>query len=305
MKYWGLSLFFILTGAIFTWAHWADNRDWKKVEKLVGYPGQAEGDGFKITVPRLDLNVLVHGIPVDPRAGLTSWFAFSPLEHGTLMMGEMVLVDWEVPRIEALLESDRLTLTSIYRPFNGENPGVERIDFMGKGSRVFLAQEARGLLAATSMPFSPLSEEKPPSSAQTAFALPLEKILGPAQWTGVGLSFVFIPPKTVTNEGIEIPSYMGFETSFHFQPDGKNAKVYGQWVLPQEEAIKVTESLMKNHVGITDTHSALSDLSPSQLFIDFWDEGDPVKIARIFQEVLGQTELAAPKQVHAAETQQP
>jgi hypothetical protein len=218
------------------------------------------------------------------------------------MIGEMVLVDWEVPRIEALLESDRLTFTSIYRPFNGENPGVERIDFMGKGSRVFLAQEARALLAATSMPLSPFLEEKPPSAAQTAFGLPLEKILGPAQWTGGGLSFFFVP-KTVANEGMEIPSYMGLETSFHFQPDGKNVKVYGQWVLPQAEAGKVIESLMKNHIGITDIHSELLNLSPPQVFIDFWDEGDPVKIAKVLQEALGQTGLAEP--VHAAETQQP
>ncbi len=303
MKWLGLSLFLILTGTVFTWAHWADNHDWKKVEKLVGYPGQAEGDGFKINVPRLDLNVLVHGFPVDPRAGLTSWFAFLPLPLGNLMMGEMVLVDWEVPRIEALLESDQLTLTAIYRPFNGENPGVERVDFMGKGSRVFLAQEARTLLAATSMPISPHLEEKESSATLTVFNQPLEKILGPAQEAGEALSFLFTPLKAVTNDGAAIPSYMGFETNFHFQPDGKQTKVYGQWVLPQEEAIQVTESLMKNHIGITNIHSALLDLSPSEVFIDFWAEGDAVKIAKILKEILEKSPLVNSTPGNAIETQ--
>jgi len=303
MKWLGLSLFLILAGAIFTWAHWADNRDWKKVEKLVGYPGQAEGDGFKINVPRLDLNILVHGFPIDPRAGLTSWFAFLPLQHGNLMMGEMVLVEWEVPRIEALLESDQLTLTAIYRPFNGENPGVERVDFTGKGSRVFLAQEARALLAATSMPILPHLEEKPLLAAQTAFGPLLEKILGPAEWTGGTLSFLFTPLKAVTNDGTEIPSYMGFETSFHFQPDGKQTKVYGQWVLPQKEAIRMTESLMKNHIDITNTHSSLLDLSPPEVFIDFWAEGDAVKIAKILKEILGKTQLVNLTPGNTIETQ--
>jgi len=304
MKWFGLSLFIILTGAVFTWAHWADNRDWKKVEKLVGYPGQVEGDGFQISVPRLDLNVLVHGFPVEPRAGLTSWFAFQPLLHGNLMIGEMVLVDWEVLRIEALLESDQLTLTAIYRPFNGENPGVEKVDFMGKGSRVFLAQEARALLAATSMPISSHLEENPLSAAQTVFSLPLEKILGPAQWTGTALSFLFVPREAVTNDGTEIPS-IGFETSFHFQMDGKQTKVYGQWVLPPEEAIQVTESLMKNHIDITNTHSVLLKLSPEEVFIDFLAEGDPIEIAKVLKAALGRTKLAAPASVNAAETQQP
>jgi hypothetical protein len=153
------------------------------------------------------------------------------------------------------------------------------------------------------MPILPHLEEKPLLASQTAFGLSLEKILGPAQETGETLSFLFTTSKAVTNDGTEIPSYMGFETSFHFQPDGKNAKVYGQWVLPQAEAGKVIESLMKNHIGITDIHSELLNLSPPQVFIDFWDEGDPVKIAKVLQEALGQTGLAEP--VHAAETQQP
>jgi hypothetical protein len=196
MKWLWLTLSFILVGGILAWARWADgaaNRDWKTVERLVGYPGQTEGDGFKISVPRLDLNILVHGSWVDPRAGLTSWFAFEPRSHGSLLIGEMVLVDWETPRIEALLESNQLTLTSIYRPFNGENPGVERVGFTGSGSRVLLAQEAKTLLTATSMPAPPPSAQTPPSAGQSAFALPLEKILGPAQWRGGTLSFSFVP----------------------------------------------------------------------------------------------------------------
>jgi len=307
MKWLWLTLSFILVGGVLTWARWADgaaNRDWKTVERLVGYPGQTEGDGFKITVPRLDLNVLVHGSWVDPRAGLSSWFAFKPESHGNLLTGEMVLVDWETPRIEALLESNQLTLTSIYRPFNGENPGIERLGFTGSGSRTLLAQEARILLAATSMPASSPLAQNPPSVAQTAFALPLEKILGPAQWEGGALSFSFVSAKAITYEGAEIPDYMGFETSFHFQPDVKKSKIYGQWVLSQEEAKKVIESLMINHIGVTDTHSLLLDLSPQQVFIDFWTEGDPIEIAKFLKEALGKTQLVGWTPGHAQETQQ-
>lgn len=305
MKWLWLILFFILAGGVLAWARWADgaaNRGWKTVERLVGYPGQTEGDGFKISVPRLDLNVLVHGSWVDPRAGLTSWFAFQPKSHGCLLTGEMVLVDWETPRIEALLESNQLTLTSIYRPFNGENPGVERVGFTGSGSRVLLAQEAKTLLAATSMPASSPLAQNPPSSAQIAFELPLEKILGPAQWEGGALSFSFAPAKAVTCEGAEIPAYMGFETIFHFQPDVKKSKIYGQWVLSREEAKKVIESLMINHIGVTDTHSLLLDLSPQPVFVDFWTEGDPIKIAEVLREALGKTQLVGWTPGHAQET---
>ena len=308
MKWLWLTLFFILIGSVLALARWADgaaNRDWETVERLVGYPGETEGDSFKISVPRSDLNVLVHGSPVDPQAGLTSWFAFKPRSHGSLLIGEMVLVDWETPRIEALLESYQFALTSIYRPFNGENPGLERVGFTGSGPRALLAQEVRSLLTATSMPASSPLVKTPPSTVQTAFGLPLEKILGPAHWEGGTLSFSFVPPIPITNEGAEIPPYMGFETIFHFQTDEKISKVYGQWVLSQKEAQSVAEILMKNHIGLTDTHSVLLDLSPQPVFIDFWVEGEPIKIAKVLKEALGQTRLVGLTPGHAPETKQP
>jgi hypothetical protein len=204
-----------------------------------------------------------------------------------------------------LLQSDQLTLTSIYRPFNGETPGIVLVGFTGKGSRMLLAREAGALLAATSMPTLAPWEQTPNSTAQTAFGLPLEKILGPAQWAGGALSFSFISPKAVTNEETELPSYMGFETHFYFQSERKEAKVYGQWVLSQKEAPGVIESLMKNHIGIMDTHSALLDLSPPQVFINFWAEGEPIKIAKVLKEALGKTQLAGWTPSNAPEAQQP
>jgi hypothetical protein len=181
---------------------------------------------------------------------------------------------------------------------------VVLVGFTGKGSRMLLAREAGALLAATSMPVLTPLAQTPNSTAQTAFGLPLEKILGPAQWTGEALSFSFVSPKAVTNEGTEIPAYMGLETDFHFQSDGKKAKVYGQWVLSQKEAPGVIESLMKNHIGIMDTHSALLDLSPPQVFINFWAEGDSIKIAKVLKEALRKTQLAG-WTPNAPEAQQP
>jgi hypothetical protein len=295
MRWLWLTVFLILMGGVFTWARLADvkaNRDWKTVERLMGHSGRSEGDGFKIKVPRSDLNVLVHGSWVDPRAGLNSWFSFKPLARGCLLTGELVLVDWEAPRAESLLASYQLTLTSIFRPFNGENPGIECVDFTGKGPRILLAQEARTLLAATSMPMTPPPPAaNPPTAAQTAFNLSLEKLLGPATWEGETLNFSFVSSEPVMREGIEIPSYMGLETMFHFQPDGKQTKVYGQWVISPAETQDVLESLMKNNIGITNIHSGPLNQSPQMVYVDFWTEGEPIKIAKFLKEAVKTTRL--------------
>jgi len=309
MKRLGLVLFLISMGVVFAWARWADyktNRDWKTVEQLVGYPGQAEGDGFKITVPRYDLNVLVHGSLVDSRAGLASWFAFKPLPRGSFLSGDLVLTDAEVPRVEAQLASSQMTLTALYRPFNGETPGVERISFMSQGARVLLAQEARALLAATTMPLavSPATTS-PLSPAQIAWGLPLEKSLGPGRWIGGNLTFSFVLAEPVTEANIELPSYIGLETMLHFQPEGKQAKAYGEWVLTQAEAQKVVGSLMENHIDITGTHSNLIPQSPSMVYVDFWAQGDASKLARSFKEALRQTQLVGWTPGSQSETKQP
>ena len=62
-------------------------------------------------------------------------------------------------------------------------------------------------------------------------------------------------------------------------------------------------SLMKNHIGIMDTHSALLDLSPPQVFINFWAEGEPIKIAKVLKEALGKTQLAGWTPGNAPEAQ--
>jgi hypothetical protein len=309
MKRLGLVLFLISVGVVLAWARWADykaNRDWKTVEQVVGYPGQTEGDGFKIAVPRYDLNVLVHGSLVDPQAGLASWFAFKPLPHGSFLSGDLVVTDAEVPRVEAQLASSQMTLTAFYRPFNGETPGVERISFRGQASRVLLAQKVRALLAATTMPLTAAPfKTAPVSSTQTAWALPLEKSLGPGRWIGGTLTFSFVPAEPVTEANIELPSYIRLETTLHFQPEGKQTKVYGEWDLTQAEAQKVVGSLMENHIDITGTHSTLIPQSPAMVYVDFWAEGDAPKLAKSFKEALKQTRLVGWTPGSQSETKQP
>jgi hypothetical protein len=297
MKRTALILVLVLAGTFFAWAQWSDyraNRDWKTVEKLIGFPGEARADGFKVTVPRSDLNVLVHGTLVDPQAGLASWFALKPLRKGSFLSGELTVTDAEVPLVEARLASGDLTLTSIYRPFNGETPGIERIRLRGQGSRVQLAEEARDLLAATTMPLTPAPAAL--SAPLTAMSALLEKNLGMGQWTGTAYTLTYAPAQPVTEENIEVPSYIGLETVFHFQGEGQQAKAYGQWVLKPLEARAVIQSLMKNHIVVTETHSELIEPMSGLVQVDFWAEGEPEKIAKSLKQALAKTQLvlAAP-----------
>ncbi len=270
------------------WSAWMQttaNRGWKTVEQTLGYPGQPIGEGFRVDIPRTDLNVLVHGAWLDPHAGLSSWFAFAPQPQDCLLIGELTVVDAEVGPLEAQLTAQGLTLLSLYRPFTGETPGVERLRFWGQGRRVTLAQKARALLTATGMPLS----NPVPSPAAATWGVSLEKLLGPGTRQGAVLRFDPMPAGPVTENGLTVPSYMGGQTTWFFQSEGKETQVYGQWVVPVEKAGLLMENLSQEHLPVTGTHSDLCPQTPSQATINFWVQGDADKIAKSLKRILQKT----------------
>src|SRR6266511_281325 len=76
----------------------AADPDWKAVEQALGKSGQLQpGDVFRIGMPRTDLNVTVHGVPVAPTFALGSYAAFKQMGNDEAMvMGDLVLLDEEV-----------------------------------------------------------------------------------------------------------------------------------------------------------------------------------------------------------------
>src|SRR5277367_6975900 len=91
----------------FTWAHpgWTAS-GWEGVQKTLGQPGLEQEGGIRFNFPRTDLNLMVQGLSLEPSMGLTSWISFlpfKPTENGPqakcLLMGELVLVDQEVPPV--------------------------------------------------------------------------------------------------------------------------------------------------------------------------------------------------------------
>src|SRR2546427_122869 len=76
--------------------------DWKAVEQALGRSGQMQpGDVFRIGMPRTDLTVTVRGVPVKAGFALGSYAAFKPVGDQAMVMGDLVLLDREVPAVMA------------------------------------------------------------------------------------------------------------------------------------------------------------------------------------------------------------
>ena len=74
--------------------------DWKAVEQALGKSGQLQtGDVFRIGMPRTDLTVTVKGVPVKAPFALGSYAAFKQIGSQAMVMGDLVLLDQEVPPV--------------------------------------------------------------------------------------------------------------------------------------------------------------------------------------------------------------
>lgn len=268
--------------------------DWAQAGKILGRPGQAQGEGTLLLFPRTDLNVMVQGFPLDSATILVSRFSFQPVVQGPAptapkearMMGRIYLLDPEVP--QALSEAARssLKITALYSPFLEESPALKCLRLEGDGTLSNLAWAAKMVLSATGTPLTALSTRTGPTP--TAFSASsqepngweeVQDLLGPGEEKGPTLLYEW--------EG------NGRELSLAFQNYGKDTVALGEWTLPQEETQALVEGLLQRHITVT---SVSTDYSGGDTlgFVDFWVVGDGKKLAGDFEGILAEEKLLNP-----------
>src|SRR4051794_254116 len=93
--------------------------DGAKIEALTGAKGalDAKEGVFKVSVPRADLSVTAAGVRLTPAMGLTAWAAFKQTPKGTMVMGDIVLLEDQVnPVMSAALDAG-LEVTALHNHF--------------------------------------------------------------------------------------------------------------------------------------------------------------------------------------------
>src|SRR5882672_9350949 len=157
MRHRKLKSTFVLVGltvfvGISTRAQGADP-DWKAVEQALGKPGQLQpGDVFRVGMPRTDLSVTVKGIPVKAGFALGSYAAFKQMGDQAMVMGDLVLLDQEIPGVMSGLFSGGLEVTAVHNHLNEMSPHVMYMHYEGHGDAVQLAKALRQALSGSGTP---------------------------------------------------------------------------------------------------------------------------------------------------------
>jgi hypothetical protein len=271
----------------------AADPDWKAVEQALGKSGQVQpGDVFRVGMPRTDLSVTVKGVPVKAGFALGSYAAFKQVGDHAMVMGDLVLLDQEVPAVMSGLFSGGLEVTAVHNHLNEMSPHVMYMHYAGHGDAVQMAKALRRALSASATPLG---------GAPAAAGAPATSILDTKQIEGAlgrqgrdiggGVFQVTVPrAEPITEMGQPLLPAMGVTTVMNFQltADGK-AAITGDFVLIDKEVNPVAKTLQQHGIDVTALHNhGLMD-APRLFYMHFWSNDDPVKLAQGLKAALDLT----------------
>ena len=269
--------------------------DWKAVEQTLGKTGQLQaGDVFRVGMPRTDLSVTVKGVAVKAGFALGSYAAFKQVGDQAMVMGDLVLLDQEVPAVTSGLLSGGLDVTAVHNHLNEMSPHVMYVHYEGHGDAVQLAKSLRQALSASG---TPLGIPAPPAAAggPVLDTKPIEQALGrPGREIGAGVFQVTAArAEAITAMGHPLLPAMGIATVMNFQPMAEGrAAITGDFVLLDKEVNPVARTLRQHGIDVTALHNHGLQDSPRLFYMHFWATDDAVKLALGLKAALDQTNSA-------------
>jgi hypothetical protein len=266
--------------------------DWKAVEQALGRSGQAQpGDVFRVGMPRTDLSVTVKGVPVKAGFALGSYAAFKQMGQQAMVMGDLVLLDREIPPVMSGLFAGGLEVTAVHNHLNEISPHVMYMHYEGHGDAVALARALRQALSASGTPVGP-SGPSPAASAPPMDSRQIEQALGRSgRDMGNGIFQVTVPrAEAITEGGMPLLPAMGVVTALNFQAlDGGKAAITGDFVLIDKEVNPVARALRQHGIDVTAIHNhGLLD-TPRLFYMHFWGVDTPTALAEGLKAALQQT----------------
>jgi hypothetical protein len=230
-------------------------------------------------------------VPAKAGFALGSYAAFKQVGNQAMVMGDLVLLDQEVPAVMSGLFSGGLEVTAVHNHLNEMSPHVMYMHYEGHGDAVQLAKALRQALSASATPLGG------PATAPAAAALAMdtkliEQALGrTGRDMGSGVFQATVPrAEAVTENGMPLLPAMGVATVLNFQAlsDGK-AAITGDFVLIDKEVNPVARTLRQHGIDVTAIHNhGLLD-TPRLFYMHFWGVDDPARLAQGLKAALDQT----------------
>jgi Domain of Unknown Function (DUF1259) len=226
------------------------------IDQALGRSGQKTGEVYKVSFPRSDLHVSVHGV--------------------AMVMGDLVLLEAEVNPVVAKLRSSGFEISAVHNHLMEEAPKVLYVHYMAHGPAVQLAASLRSALSVSKTPL-----EKPASAAEEAappaWVKAVEDAVGrKGTFKGGVLSYGVPRSNAITMGGMTIAPAAGVAQAINFQAaDSGKVATTGDFVLTADEVNPVISELQGHEIAVTALHSHMLTEQPSLFFMHFWAVGNP------------------------------
>jgi hypothetical protein len=246
------------------------------IDQALGRSGQKTGEVYKVSFPRSDLHVSVHGVAIKPGLALGSWAAFLGTDDKAMVMGDLVLLEAEVNPVVAKLRSSGFEISAVHNHLMEEAPKVLYVHYMAHGPAVQLAASLRSALSVSKTPL-----EKPASAAEEAappaWVKAVEDAVGrKGTFKGGVLSYGVPRSNAITMGGMTIAPAAGVAQAINFQAaDSGKVATTGDFVLTADEVNPVISELQGHEIAVTALHSHMLTEQPRLFFMHFWAVGNP------------------------------
>lgn len=271
--------------------------DWKSVSDALGRTGKL-GDNntaYRVALTRNDLQVTSYGVAIKPGLSFGGYAVFVRYDNTTLLMGDLVIAEPEVPKVIDVLQSHGIAQTALHKHLLEHTPPVWWMHIHGMGDATQLAQGLRAGLDATSIgPPTPQPAQQPPVDIDVDG---VQAALGRKGTQDGGLLKFSTPRKdTIVEDGRVLPALsLNLTTVINFQPvGGGRAAINGDFILTDLEIQKVIQALRRGNIQIVEVHNHGLTEQPRLFYMHFWAVDDAVALAKALRPALDATNLQPP-----------
>ncbi|WP_332732472.1 DUF1259 domain-containing protein [Flavihumibacter sp.] len=266
--------------------------DIAKIEEITGMKGTEKNGEYKITVPQNDLNIIVDGFKITPPMGLGSWAAFTPCADSAMVMGDIIVTETDLKPVQQEVIRQGFSITAIHNHFVRNRPNVMYMHIDGKG-------KVEGLAASVRSIFDKVKESRGKDpKASAADSVPtslniamLDSIIGAKGEMNKGVYKYTIgrPDVALTEHGIPVSSFMGFNTWASWQGTPEKAAVAGDFTMLEGEVAPVIKALVENNIEVVAVHNHMVHETPRIFFLHYWGVGNAEQLARGIKAALDKT----------------
>jgi hypothetical protein len=273
------------------------NADWKSVTDALGRTGKF-GDSntvYRIPLVRSDLQVVTVGVPIKPGLSLGGYVAFAKYDDATMVMGDLVVTEAELPKVTDALQSHGIEQTALHKHLLEQSPQVWWTHIHAMGDPAKLAAGVKAALDATAIaPAAAPSAQQPPVDLDTAG---IDVALGRKGNSDGGLyKFNLARQDTIVDDGHVVPPTFGVTTTVNFQPLGEGkAAINGDVVMTGPEVQKVIQALRAGNISLVTVHNHSLTDEPRLFYLHYWAVDDAVTLANAMRAALDATNLQPAK----------